>query len=409
MAEDGARSSAGGGHLDMVADWLMTQALGDPDVEALLEGCCDRLRAVGVPLMRAHVTFRILHPLFAAQGLTWRRGEGVQSASYAHGVHTADVWRRSPLFHMIDTHIPFVRRRLVGEEALLDFPVLTEFRDAGVTDYLGYLVAFGGATPDEPHQGGIVGSWATDRPAGFSDREIRALARIQRRLAVAFKVAIKNQIARNIVTTYLGPDPGRRVLGGRIKHGDVEAIHAVIWLSDLRDSTRMADTMPPEAFLAVLNSSFECTAGAVLAHGGEVLLFIGDAVLAIFPIHEAGATPRQACEAALAAMRDAQARLHEVNRRRTSAKLEALSFGLGLHLGDLMYGNIGVPERLQFTVVGPAANEVARLEGLTKVLDRPVLASAEFARNLDIPWRSLGRHELRGVGAPIEIFAPPDN
>jgi adenylate cyclase len=408
MADESIRAS-GGGHVDSVAEWLMAQALGDPDVESLFAGCCDRLRAAGIPLSRGHVAFRILHPLFHAVGLTWRPTQGVDCVHFPHGIGSSEGWRRSPLFHMIDTHIPFLRRRLVGEEALLDFPVLTELCDAGLTDYLGYLVTFGsGTTPDDPHQGGLVGSWATDRPAGFGDGEIRALTRVEKRLAVALKVAIQDQIARNIVTAYLGPDPGRRVLAGQIKRGDVETIHAVIWLSDLRESTRMADSLAPQDFLTILNNYFECTADAVLAHGGEVLLFIGDAVLAIFPIGDGVATAHQACEAALHAARDAHARLGELNRQRTSTDSPALSFGLGLHLGDLMYGNIGVPERLQFAVIGPAANEVSRLQGLTKHLDRPVLASAEFARYLDIAWRSLGRHELRGVGAPIDVFAPPD-
>jgi adenylate cyclase len=166
--------------------------------------------------------------------------------------------------------------------------------------------------------------------------------------------------------------------------------------------------MPADAYLGVLNAYFECTAGAVLAHGGEVLRFIGDAVLAIFPIRDGGTTGQVACENALAAAREAGERLGDVNRQRTETDSEALAFGLGLHVGDVLYGNIGVPERLEFSVTGPAANEAARIENLTKSLGHRVVVSAEFARTLAAEWRSLGRHELRGVGDAVEVFSLDD-
>ena len=381
----------------------MTRALGGAEMASLLEGCSSRLLAAGVPLWRTHVSYRTLHPLYGAVGLTWRRGMGVETAEYLHIETGGEDWRQSPFFHMIKTRIAFVRRHLTGDQTLLDFPVLTELRDGGATDYLAFLVEFGEGTGD-----GIVGSWTTDRSAGFTDQDIRSLLRIQRRLAVACKVTIKGEIARNVVHAYLGPNAGQRVLNGQIKRGDGETIPAVIWLSDLRDATGMADTMPAQDFLGVLNSYFECTAGAVLAQGGEVLQLIGDAVLAIFPIGDGAASRLEARERALAAMRDADDRLTNLNRERTDAGLKALSFGLGLHLGDVMFGNIGVPERLQFTVIGPAANEVARLEDLTKRLDRRVLVSGEFARDLHPALESLGKHEVKGVAEPLEVFAPPD-
>ena len=169
---------------------------------------------------------------------------------------------------MIETQLPFLRRRLVGEEALLDFPILAELRDKGATDYLAYLVPFSSDPGNLTVRDGLVGSWATDRPSGFSDLDVRSLLRIERRLAVACKITIKDQIARNVLTAYLGPDAGRRVLEGQIRRSDGETIHAVVWYSDLRESTAMADVLAAEDFLEVLNTYFECTAGAVLAHGG---------------------------------------------------------------------------------------------------------------------------------------------
>ena len=408
MTPESPKASTGSALIDAVADWLMAQALGGSDLESLLDGCCARLRAAGVPLSRALISYRTLHPLFDSVWLTWHRDEGVGTFEMPHGRRGSEVFRQSPFFHLIETRIPFLRRRLVGDEALLDFPVLPEFRDKGATDYLAYLVPFGEDLGDEAAGDGIVGSWTTDRPSGFSDQDIQALLRIQTRLAVACKGMIKDQIARNVLTAYLGRNAGRRVLDGQIKRGDGETIHAVIWYSDLRGSTRMADKMPERDFLGVLNSYFECTAGAVLAEGGEVLLLIGDAVLSIFPIDDGVATEGEACGKALAAAREAANKLAEVNRGRSGAGLEPLAYGLGLHVGEVMYGNIGVPERLEFSVVGPAANTAARLQSLTKTLGRPLLVSGEFSRNVPVAWVPLGRHELSGVGEPLEVFGLPD-
>jgi adenylate cyclase len=386
-----------------VADWLMAQALAECEVEGLFGGCCNRLRAAGIPLWRAYLTFRTLHPLFRAISLTWRQEGGLESVGHLHTDISA-AWRQSTLRHMMESQIPFLRRRLVGEGAVLDFPVLTELRDKGAQDYFAYLVPFGSVSPDELRTDGIAGSWSTDRASGFTEADIHSLQRIQQRLAVACKVTIKDQIARNILSAYLGADAGRQVLDGRIKRGDGETIHAVIWYSDMRNSTNMADHLLPADFLTALNSYFECTAGAVLAHDGEVLRFIGDAVLAIFPIRDSSTTASDACQLALAAVRDADGRLVQVNHERKAIKKDALSFGLGLHLGDVMYGNIGVPERVEFSVIGPAANEVARLEGMTKELNRHVLMSGEFAQHVSGDCQSLGQHKLRGVGTPLELF-----
>jgi adenylate cyclase len=384
-----------------VAEWLMAQALGSPRLADLLVGCCTRLAAAGVPVVRGYVAFRTLHPLYESAALTWHRDAGLHIDRHVHGSSANEGWRRSPLFHLTETGIPCLRRRLAGPDAQLDFPVLEELRDAGLTDYLAFLVRF-----DGEERNGVVGSWATDRPSGFTDDDLRALRRIQTRLAVACKVSIKDQIARNIVNAYLGPRAGAQVLSGSIRRGDGRAIRAALWYVDLRGSTELADAMPVDDLLALLNTYFECTAGAVLERGGEVLMLIGDAVLAMFPIAEGGPGEREACAAALAAAADAEARVAAVNGERRRAGLDALAFGIGLHLGSVIYGNIGVPDRLEFTVVGPAVNEVARIEELTKSLDRPILASRAFAATLPVAWESLGPRTLRGVAGTHEILAP---
>ncbi|MDJ0948152.1 MAG: adenylate/guanylate cyclase domain-containing protein [Alphaproteobacteria bacterium] len=396
----------GGPLLDTVADWLMDRTLDDSDLEQIYRGCCERLAAAGIPVWRAHVAYHTIHPLFQGMGLTWVRGQETEYASYVHRDAPAERWRTSPLYYMIENRVPHLRRRLVGEEALVDFPLLAELRDSGATDYLAFIVSFGSLAREDAK--GIAGSWATDRPGGFTDAQITALMRIERRLAVAFKVTIEQQITHNVAAAYLGPDAGEQVLNGVIQRGAGEHIHAVIWYSDLRGSTAMADALPADDYIAILNRYFEVTAGAVLASGGDVLDFIGDAVLGIFPIRAGQCSEAEACEKALAAAGEARTRLAELNAQRAAAGEAPLDYGLALHVGSVMYGNIGVPDRLAFSVIGHTVNEVARLEALTKTLNRPVLASEAFARNLKVPWDSLGAHELPGLSAPIEVFAPPE-
>ena len=206
--------------------------------------------------------------------------------------------------------------------------------------------------------------------------------------------------ARNILDAYLGPNAGAKVLAGQIKRGDGEDIHAVIWFCDLRDSTALADSMSRRDFLSILNEYFECTLEPVLQRKGEVLRFIGDAALAIFPID---GRPREACAAAVEAAREALARMEKANKKRPLP----LRFGIGLHLGELTYGNIGTPGRIEFTVIGAAANEAARIESLCKQLEVDLLVSEHVARVLPIRWRSMGSHTLRGVGDKIELFTLP--
>ena len=382
-----------------VADWLMSQALtGGQGVDRIVEGCCARLSAAGIPIWGANISFRTLHPLFRAMSVTWMRDAGVASTGFGHQGEERENRRLSPINRLITTRVPVLRRRLAGPEALYDFPILDELRDKGATDYLAFVVPF-----NEDWSDGIGGSWATDRASGFSDGDIRELLRIQQRLAVACKVKIKDEIARNIVDAYLGHKAGSRVIAGRIKRGDAETIHAAIWYSDLRNSTGFAESLPPARYLSLLDDYFQCTAGAVMGEGGEVLLLLGDAVLSIFPIDEA--EPAAACEAAMRAAAEAERRLAGVNHARTDGL--TLDFGIGLHVGDLTFGNIGVPARLQFTVVGPAANAVSRIHDLGKALAQPVTVSAAFAAQLALDWQSLGEHELRGLAGRHLVFAPP--
>ncbi len=384
-----------------LSDWLIEQAFEKADMAVMFQGCCERLRAAGVPLRRAYIGFRTLHPLFSSMSARWHPGEKVSLAAHPHGGggRASKQWRESPFALLLRQGKTVLRRKLVGKHAELDFPILTELRDQGITDYLAFA-----ADPVRVDRDEIVGSWATDRKGGFSRDHLDALERVRRWLTVACKISNQSQIARNALSTYLGPAAAGQVLEGKIRRGDGRTIYAAIWFSDLRNSTGLSTRLEEKEFLSLLNAYFECTAGAVMRNGGDVLLLIGDAVLAIFPIEQGRFTKADACAAALRAAQEAEANLAELNRERAG---QELAFGIGLHVGSLMYGNIGVPERLEFTATGPAVNEAARLEELTKTLKRPILASAAFAERVKTPWEALGQHELRGLGCCHRIFTPP--
>jgi len=403
---DHQASSYGDTLIDQVADWLITRALAGADIEEVFNGCCERLRAAGIPIWRGSIGFSTLHPLFGGMSLIWKPQEGLISENHLHGeMLNNEAFEQSPIAVVLKGSTSFLRRRLTGDDALVDFAVLEKFRDEGATDYLINASAFSETPTTYSSTEGMIASWLTDRNSGFSDRDIAALMRIQKRLAVACKVTIKEQTARNVLNAYLGRSAGDRVLQGQIKLGDGEEIDAVIWFSDLRGSTPLAESVTKPEFLAILNDYFEVTAGAVIANGGEVLRFIGDAVLAIFPIDVAGMSENAAAEAAVAALQDADERLLRINEKRPADGKPAISFGAGLHVGEVLYGNIGVPERVEFSVIGAAANEAARIESLTKTVDHHALASKAFVDLCPDGWASVGHHPLRGVGQEIEVFA----
>jgi adenylate cyclase len=269
--------------------------------------------------------------------------------------------------------------------------VLEEYRALGGTDYLVFLVGF-----DQSGERGIICSWLGDRATGFTDDEIAQLQRITRELGIALKAKFERSVAQNIAHAYLGKRAGEAVLHGLIRRGDGEKITAALWYSDLRRSTELADRLSAEAFLNLLGRYFEMTAAAVLDHGGEVVSLIGDAVLGLFRVE---GSSEEACGRALTAA-------HEARRRLGASQPAAidLDFGIALHLGQVIYGNVGVPERLQFTVVGSAVNEVVRVQDLTKQLGCPLLATAAFAAATAGPWRPLGEHRLRGFETPVPIL-----
>lgn len=404
-------SSVDNALIDELTGWLMSRALGETRIEDLFRGCCERLNAADVPVVRGSLGFRTLHPLFRAVTLVWRPGREIEIMEHPHGPVSPE-FRQGPHYYMLLNHVPLLRRRLEGDSATLDFPVLSEFRQGGATDYFAYAIPYGEPIPqfDRLQSDGVIGSWLCNRPAGYTEQDIRILRRVQQRLAVACKVGIKTQIAKNILDAYLGPATGRRVYEGKISRGSGEIIHAVIWFSDLRGSTDLSKEMSTEDFLSVLNAFFESVADPVLDGGGEVLRFIGDAMLAIFPMQQHTVSdPREcpehraACAKAMAAAHDAIRRMRKLNDARAAKAEKPIGYGIGLHVGDVMYGNIGVPRRVEFTVVGHAANHAAKMESLCKSLNVPLLVSRQFADIQREEWTELGEHVVDGTG-PQPIF-----
>lgn len=386
--------------IEDVSEWLMDQALRDHDIASIIDGCCDRLIDAGLPILRAFFGFSMIHPLYRAVGYTWTRGLGVTVNKYYHQPEGGQLegWRLSPFGKMARDQVTWLRRPL-NDETVGEFPIFEDLAKLGGVDYYAFMVPFQEAAEDDMR--GMAGSWTTDRSGGFQPDEILALKKVQRRLAVACKMAVRTNLATIVMKTYLGSQAGSRVLSGQIKRGDGETIRAAIWYADMRGSTRLADLLSRQEYIDTLNDYFDVVATEVIAHGGEVLSFIGDAVLAIFNDNE-----EKGGRAALKAALKARIRLAENNSRRIADGRSPLDCVIGLHYGDVMFGNVGVPDRLTFSVFGAAVNEVARLEQLCKALGEPVLASGEFRRTFDGYWRPVGEHRLHGFENAVDVFAP---
>ncbi|MHA1530285.1 MAG: adenylate/guanylate cyclase domain-containing protein [Alphaproteobacteria bacterium] len=402
-----------------VLRWLMRAGLDSATTEEVFTGVVERLREAGVPVARAAMGHTTLHPLYHSEAMEWHEETGLSRESYefSHGMVAggvaADAWRNSPLWEVIRTRRETFRRRLAGRQAVLDFPVLEEFRDAGYTDYFLTCMMFDSffappaADEDEaiPDASGMIASYLTRREGGFWPAEIELFHALLRPLALVVKLATQQSIARNIAECYIGHEAGPLVLGGAIRLGDFASTEAVVWFSDMRSSTALAASLGRAGFTALINRFFACTIGAVVEAGGEPLSFMGDGAMAVFPIATLGAAGAR--RAAITAAARAGVNLTALNAERAAAGDAPIGWGIGLHAGEVDYGNIGVPSRHSWSVLGPVVNEAARLEGLTRTLGEPVLASAEFAGALDPPWRPLGGHALRGVEAKVEVFAPP--
>jgi len=387
-----------------LSDWIVEQGLLVDELGPLVEGLCRRLETIGLRLWRVHVSLSTLHPTVSALGGTWLRDGGFSAQQYVRADERQDRWQQSPLRAMIEDGIPRMRRRLAGPEAQLDFPVFREFQSQGATDWLGQLVPFGKGR-QAVGLPGMIFTWASDRPDGFSESDLGVIDRIVPRIAlVGYRIALQ-EVAKNLLDSYVGADAGRRILAGQIERGAVTRLPAALILADLRSFTRLADETPGETLLAALNDYLGNLTETIEAHGGQVLKFLGDGLLGIFSLENRA--PPMVCEAALSAAKAALAGNAALNERRAAAGKPSLKLDIALHLGELMYGNVGSDRRLDFTVIGPAVNEASRIEHLCESLGHNLLVSESFAAAHGQALRSLGKHQLRGVAHSQELFCLP--
>jgi adenylate cyclase len=391
--------------------WAVREGLRGAAADELFDGYCQRLVIDGLELWRAHLAMETLHPQWNGYGYVWRRDlNAIEPEQYAHGSLEEEDWLSSPLNHLIERardgeENPTVRRRLEEGPDQRNFPILREFFAAGATDYVAHLFAFG-KDGDRSQGTGIVYSFATDRRGGFSEDDTTLLQATLPGLSLAMKSHAGHVIASGLLATYLGQDAGRRVHAGSIMRGSLDTLRAVIWYADIRGFTPLSDTAPGSVVVELLNDVFEILTASLRDRGGQVLKFIGDAMLAIFPFEDADRA--KTCRRALDAAIEAMGAIDALTAARVAAGGPAAPVDLALHLGHVLYGNVGAIDRLDFTVIGPAINEVARIEALCQPLGRAVLVSAEFVDGMtvaDSRLKSLGRHALRGVKEHKEIFA----
>ncbi len=397
-----------------VAEWMLEAALGTTSAADAFAGMVERLRHQGVQIDRAHLAYTTLHPLNRGAGATWTSQSGLEVEDYSYDRdQNAAGWFESPIHYVIVNRIDRLRRRLAGPGAMLDFTVLKTFAADGLTDYILFAQPFESfyapvdvdATPDNPATAGMSCSFATARAHGFTDEEIETLAWLIKPLAMMVKMADQRQVAMNLADCYIGHEAGPRVLGGEIRRGDFASTPAVVWMSDLRASTELSMSMPRDEFIATINDFFDCTAGAVEKEGGEPLTFIGDGALAIFPIEKLGEAGAR--RAAFAAAERATKALSDLNLDRKAKGRAQIRWGIALHAGVLEYGNIGSLTRHSWSAIGAVVNETARLEGMTKEIGEPIVASRKFVDGMAGDWRSMGHFNLKGVPDDFEVLAPP--
>ncbi len=401
------------------AAWLLRTGRFAADLYELVRLLSAELNAHGFDLTRCAVQMQTLHPEVAWRMYYWRRRDVhvpmakarivesqatltedglVESISLGHGAET-DAFKRSPQYFMRQSGVRRLHCPIPHDAAEFRFPILQDLHAAGATDYYAMILDF-------PQGDGSLCSFVTRRPGGFSDDQLLALDELADPLAMCVQVHAGHHLAETLLQTYVGRAAGQRVLAGHVQRGDVERIHAAIWFSDMRGFTQLSGAVDSAVFIGWLNGYFGAITRPIHEHGGEILKFIGDAVLAVFPVDDTH-TMAQQCEQALAAARAANAALDMLNDHRRALQLPPLDHGIALHRGEVQYGNIGAERRLDFTVIGPSVNLTSRLEGLCGRLGRRLLVSEAFNGELQTPLSDLGAYELKGLDTPQRVYGDP--
>ncbi len=363
----------------------------------MMAECCNRLVAAGLPLWRVGVFIRTLHPEIFGRNFIWRPGEEVAIGSVDFDIQEAPEFKRSPLAIVFQEGAE-VRCRL-DDPGNNSFPFFDDMRAEGVTEYIAMPLLF---------VDGMVhaSSWTTKRPGGFTDAQLADLKRVVPPLTRLIEVIGLRRVASTLLDTYVGKRAGERILAGQIRRGHTETMEAAIWLSDLRGFTALSDRLPPEQVVEILNLYFDCQVAAILKHGGEVLKFMGDGLLAVFPIAGDG-DAQEVCSHVLEAASEARAAVDAMEFL-TGETRERFRFGVALHVGKILYGNIGGGNRLDFTCIGPAVNLAARLEKLAGRLGRTIVASGAFADICRGGWHELGEFPITGLAKVEHVYGRLD-
>jgi adenylate cyclase len=402
--------------LTEISDWIIESGLIGLDETEIIDGVCERLNASGTKVMRAQVGQRVLHPIYAGIGFRWERGKGAEKGDWERTESESTDVGDSPFGKLFEDKVESWRFKIEGANEELPYPILDELRERGATDYVTFATGFTEEAVRDAGKNnypeGMVSSWTVDQAGGYSDRQLDQLTQVVRTLGLAIKSGRNQRMARTLLEVYLGKDAGRRVLSGEIERGMVRSISAVLWYCDLQGFTKIADTTPPDELIKLLNDYFENMVEPIHDAGGQVLKFMGDGLMAIFELDKADNA--DVCRIALDTVEETRRRIAEVNVERSAAGQPTTEFYIAMHLGDVQYGNIGSKDRLDFTVVGPAVNEVSRIEAMCRSLEQDVIVSSAFSKaaaNCQDRLVSLGRYALRGVRRPEELFTlmPPED
>lgn len=379
-----------------IIDWLVTETRDERFIDNIFVQMCQRLRNEGVPVARASLHFRTLHPQWLGARILWRTGLAeAKIDTFGYGVERTPQFRNSPVNEIFSGAIE-VRKNL---EAMRDGDGHHQFYDElirdGLTEYIAWPMEH---TLGKRH----IATFTSDRPGGFSDEHIAFLQDLLPALTLVTEIRLKNILARTLLETYVGPHASGQILAGATTRGSGATVGAAILICDLRDFTTISDQWPRDDVIELLNGYFDAMSEPIEKHGGEILKFMGDGMLAIFPL-----TDPMACRNLLTAIKEADAAVAALNEENAREGREVLRYGIGVHVGDVMYGNIGSRRRLDFTVIGPAVNVASRLESLTKEIKRPVLFSRAFVEMASCKegMESLGAFPLRGLGEPVDVFA----
>ena len=377
--------------LSATITWLTEGARGATAPEDVLHQLCSQLRAAGLAIDRSAVFVRTLHPAFMGRRFRWSPEHGAEVNEADYDVLERDTFKNSPV-SAVQRNGQAIRLHLESPDCPRDYNIVDPLRAEGFTDYVIHPLDF---LSGQHH----AISWATRQRGGFSDEAIHALVAVREPLARIAEILALRRTAANLLDTYVGRRTGQRILEGQIRRGDIETIHAAILMADLRGFTTISNSRPAAEVISILNAYYDCLVPPIEAHGGEILKFIGDGLLAIFPVEQ---DPPSVCDAALAAAGEGLEQLRQYEDG-------AYRCGMALHLGDVLYGNIGSLHRLDFTAIGPAVNLTARLEPLTRDLKRPIVTSAAFAGASNVSLEGLGAFPLRGFDAETEVFAPTED